>query len=153
VDVRMGQTAQIHIEDRALALTAKVKRISPSAQAGSRSVMVYLGIDAPQGLRHGLFAKGQLQLNTLKTLSLPLSAVRTDRAKPYVQVIEKEGEQMKVAHKTVVLGVRGMLSPQTDDTTWVAVEGLSPNTQVLVGQLGSLREGLQVSFATGTKAP
>jgi len=153
VDVRMGQTAQIHIEDRALALTAKVKRISPSAQAGSRSVMVYLGIDTPQGLRHGLFAKGQLQLNTLKTLSLPLSAVRTDRAKPYVQVIEKEGEQMKVAHKTVVLGVRGMLSPQTDDTTWVAVEGLSPNTQVLVGQLGSLREGLQVSFATGTKAP
>jgi len=52
-----------------------------------------------------------------------------------------------------VLGVRGMLSPQTDDTTWVAVEGLSPNTQVLVGQLGSLREGLQVSFAAGTKAP
>lgn len=153
VDVRVGQTAQIHIEDRALALTAKVKRISPSAQAGSRSVMVYLGIDAPQGLRHGLFAKGQLQLNSLKTISLPLSAVRTDRAKPYVQVIEKEGEQMKVAHKTVVLGVRGMLNPQTDDTAWVAVEGLSPNTQVLVGQLGSLREGLQVSFATGTKAP
>lgn len=152
VDVRVGQTAQMHIDDRALAIAAKVKRISPSAQAGSRSVMVYLGIDAPQGLRHGLFAKGQLQLNTLTTLSLPLSAVRTDRAKPYVQVIEKVGEQLQVVHKTVVLGVRGMASPQSDDT-WVAVQGLSPNTQVLVGQLGSLREGLHVSFATGAKAP
>jgi len=48
VDVRVGQTARIQIEDRPQMVSAKVKRISPSAQAGSRSVMVYLSIDSPK---------------------------------------------------------------------------------------------------------
>ena len=38
VDVHMGQVAKLQVEDRADTVTATVKRISPSAQAGSRSV-------------------------------------------------------------------------------------------------------------------
>ena len=49
VDVRVGQPARIQIEDRKQLVSAKVKRISPSAQVGSRSVMVYLSIDEPEG--------------------------------------------------------------------------------------------------------
>jgi multidrug efflux system membrane fusion protein len=45
IDVRVGQVANLQVEDRAQKVTAKVKRISPSAQAGSRSVLVYLGLD------------------------------------------------------------------------------------------------------------
>lgn len=146
VDVRVGQPARIQIEDRKQLVSAKVKRISPSAQVGSRSVMVYLSIDEPEGLRHGLFAKGQLQLKTVQALSLPLSAVRTDRAKPYVQVVDKVGETMQVVHKTVELGLRGIDAQQPETDTWVAVTGVNPNSQVLVGRVGSLREGLQVTF-------
>ena len=153
VDVRVGQTARIQIEDRPQMVSAKVKRISPSAQAGSRSVMVYLSIDSPEGLRHGLFAKGQIQLKTVKALSLPLSAIRTDRAKPYVQVIEKVGETQQVVHKTVELGLRGIDAQQPETDTWVAVTGVSPNTQVLIGQVGSLREGLLVTFTQAAKTP
>ena len=36
VDVSVGQTARIQIEDRPLMVSAKVKRISPSAQVGSQ---------------------------------------------------------------------------------------------------------------------
>ena len=153
VDVRVGQTARIQIEDRPQMVSAKVKRISPSAQAGSRSVMVYLSIDSPEGLRHGLFAKGQIQLKTVKALSLPLSAIRTDRAKPYVQVVEKVGETQQVVHKTVELGLRGIDAQQPETDTWVALTGVSPNSQVLIGQVGSLREGLLVNFTQAAKTP
>ena len=153
VDVRVGQTARIQIEDRPQMVSAKVKRISPSAQAGSRSVMVYLSLESPEGLRHGLFAKGQIQLNTVKALSLPLSAIRTDRAKPYVQVVEKVGETQQVVHKTVELGLRGIDTQQPETDTWVAVTGVSPNSQVLIGQVGSLREGLLVNFTQAAKTP
>ena len=153
VDVRIGQSARIQIEDRKQLVSAKVKRISPSAQVGSRSVMVYLSIDEPEGLRHGLFAKGQLQLKTVQALSLPLSAVRTDRAKPYVQVIEKVGDTEQVVHKTVELGLRGIDDKQPETDTWVAVTGVNPNSQVLVGRVGSLREGLQVTFTKTTQKP
>jgi len=153
VDVRVGQTARIQIEDRPQMVSAKVKRISPSAQAGSRSVMVYLSIDSPEGLRHGLFAKGQIQLKTAKALSLPLSAIRTARAKPYVQVVEKVGETLQVVHKTVELGLRGIDAQQPETDTWVALTGVSPNSQVLIGQVGSLREGLLVNFTQAAKTP
>ena len=153
VDVRVGQTTRIQIEDRPQMVSAKVKRISPSAQAGSRSVMVYLSIDSPEGLRHGLFAKGQIQLKTVQALSLPLSAIRTDRAKPYVQVVEKVGETQQVVHKTVELGLRGIDAQQPETDTWVALTGVSPNSKVLIGQVGSLREGLLVNFTQAAKTP
>lgn len=153
MDVRVGQVAHIQVEDRVHTVKAKVKRISPSAQAGSRSVMVYLSIDEPEGLRHGLFAKGLLQLKTVQALTLPLSAVRTDRAKPYVQVIEKVGDAFQVVHKTVELGLRGTDADQPETETWVAVKGLNAGSSVLIGQTGSLREGLQVKFTQTTQKP
>ncbi len=153
MDVRVGQVAHIQVEDRVHTVKAKVKRISPSAQAGSRSVMVYLSIDEPEGLRHGLFAKGLLQLKTVQALTLPLSAVRTDRAKPYVQVIEKVGDAFQVVHKTVELGLRGTDADQPETETWVAVKGLNAGSSVLIGQTGSLREGLQEKFTQTTQKP
>jgi len=134
------------VEDRTQKISAKVKRISPSAQAGSRSVLVYLGLDKPEGLRHGLFAKGLLGLGRSQVLAVPVSAVRTDRAKPYVQVVEKVGDNFQVAHKTVEMGVRGMDLTQPDAEPWVGVTGLEAGSIVLKGQVGALREGLRVKY-------
>lgn len=146
VDVRVGQVANLQVEDRVQKISAKVKRISPSAQAGSRSVLVYLGLDNPEGLRHGLFAKGLLGLGRSQVLAVPVSAVRTDRAKPYVQVVEKVGENFQVVHKTVEMGVRGTDLTQPDAEPWVGVTGLEAGSTVLKGQVGALREGLLVKY-------
>lgn len=146
MEVRIGQLARIQLEDRKPFITAKVKRISPSTQAGSRSVMVYLSIDEPEGLRHGLFAKGLLQLKQVQALGLPVSAIRTDRAKPYVQVVEKTGDHFQVVHKAVELGLRGIDPNQPEAQPWVAVSGITSGSTVLTGQVGSLREGLLVKF-------
>ena len=155
LDVRVGQIANLQLEDRKEFVTAKVKRISPSAQAGSRSVFIYLALDQPEGLRHGLFAKGTLGLGKSQVLAVPLSAVRTDRAQPYVQVAEQVGDQLQVVQKTVTLGVRGMDLAQTEAEAepMVGVTGLAEGSTVLKGQVGALREGLRVKFTAASAAP
>ncbi len=146
LDVRVGQVASLQLEDRKENVTAKVKRISPSAQAGSRSVLIYLSLDKPEGLRHGLFAKGMLGLGKSQVIAVPLSSVRTDRAKPYVQVVESVEGQLQVAHKIVTLGARGMDLAQPEAEPWVGVTGLAAGSNVLKGQVGALREGLLVKY-------
>lgn len=146
LDIRVGQVAALQLEDRKEKVTAKVKRISPSAQAGSRSVLIYLSLDKPEGLRHGLFAKGMLGLGKSQVMAIPLSAVRTDRPKPYVQVVETIGDQLQVVHKMVTLGARGFDLTQPEAEPWVGVTGLTAGSTVLKGQVGALREGMLVKF-------
>jgi RND family efflux transporter MFP subunit len=153
LDVRVGQVATLQVEDRPTPFTAKVKRISPSAQAGSRSVLIYLALDKPEGLRHGLFAKGLLGMGKSQVMAVPLSAIRTDRAQPYVQVVESVGGQLQVAHKTVTLGLRGIDEMRPESEPLVGVTGLSEGSVVLKGAVGALREGLVVTYTTAPGAP
>jgi len=153
MDVRVGQTASLQIEDRQALVGAKVKRISPSAQVGSRSVLIYLALDKAEGLRHGLFAKGILGMDKSHVLAVPLSAVRTDHAQPYVQVVEQTGDQLQVAHKPVTLGVRGMDLTQPESETMVGITGLVEGSTVLKGHVGALREGMAVKYTAAASAP
>lgn len=151
MDVRVGQMAALQVEDRKETLGAKVKRISPSAQTGSRSVLIYLALDKAEGLRHGLFAKGILGMGKSQVLAVPLSSVRTDRAQPYVQVVETVGDQLQVAHKIVVMGVRGMDMGQPESETMVGVTGLNEGSTVLKSNVGALREGMVVTYTASAK--
>ena len=136
--IQVGQMAQLQIEGSPKAVAAKVVRINPTAQAGSRSVLAYLSIDSPLPLRQGLFAQGTLGTARASLLAVPLASVRTDRPAPYVQVIENA----QVVYKTVELGARG----SADGVDVVAVKGLNDSAVVLRGSVGSLREGTQVKF-------
>ncbi len=154
MDVRVGQVAALQVEDRKDTIGAKVKRISPSAQTGSRSVLIYLALDKAEGLRHGLFAKGILGMGKSQVMAVPLSAVRTDRAQPYVQVVEQVGDQLQVMHKTVTLGVRGMDLAQPESESMVGVTGLAEGSTVLKSHVGALREGMAVKYtAAAANAP
>ncbi len=139
VAVRVGQQAMLQIEGKAQPVTARVVRINPSAQAGSRSVLVYLGLDGTEGLRQGLFAQGTLGTARTSAVAVPLTALRTDRPAPYVQVVEND----KVAHKPVGAGARGQ---DASGDTLVAVQGIAAGTLVIQGSVGSLREGTAVRF-------
>jgi RND family efflux transporter MFP subunit len=138
VDVRVGQEATLQIEGSAQPILARVARINPSAQAGSRSVLAYLALAEPSGLRQGLFAQGTVALGRTSALAVPLSAVRTDKPAPYVQVVEGN----RVVHKAVETGARG----NAERDTWVAVDGLPPGAVVIRGHVGPLREGTMVKF-------
>jgi len=137
--VRIGQGAQIQLDGSERAADARVARINPSAGAGSRTVPVYLSLPAGTGLRHGAFVEGLLQTGKQRVLALPLSAVRTDKPEPYVQVLL----QQKVQHTPVVIGLRGEMAGQT----MVAIDGVPEGAQVLAGALGALRAGTPVTLA------
>jgi hypothetical protein len=133
VRVRVGQVARLTVEGLPTPLTARVVRINPAAQAGTRSVPVYLSVAAAPGLRSGLFAQGQLQTGQVRAVAVPLGAVRTDKPQPYVQVLEAR----RVAHRGVTLGARG----EAAGVEVVAVTGVAEDAQVLLGHVGALREG------------
>lgn len=138
MEVKVGQEATLQIEGGGRPVLARVVRINPTAQAGSRGVLAYLAVSDPAGLRQGLFAQGTLATGSTSALAVPLSAVRTDKPMPYVQVVEGN----KVAHRAVQPGVRG----QAGTETWVAVTGLAAGAVVVKGHVGPLREGTQVKF-------
>jgi RND family efflux transporter MFP subunit len=144
VDVRVGQAATLQVEGSARPIAARVARINPSAQAGSRSVLAYLALADTGGLRQGLFAQGTVAVGRTSALAVPLAAVRTDKPAPYVQVVE-DGQ---VRHKAVQPGARG----EAEHDVWVAVGGLQPGATVIRGHVGPLREGTAVKF-TAAAAP
>ena len=145
--IRVGMKAQLKVEGREEPVHAKVLRINPSAQVGSRSVLVYLGIAGEDGLRQGLFAEGSLGTRSIQALAVPLSSVRTDKPQPYVQVVDGD----KVKHVTVQTGARTEKTVQNNTLTWVEVQGLAEGAQVLAGSAGAVREGTQVKFTASVR--
>jgi RND family efflux transporter MFP subunit len=142
--VRVGMTAQLKVEGVAEPVTAKVLRINPSAQMGSRSILVYLGVKGREGLRQGQFAQGSLGTESLQVLAVPVSSVRTDKPQPYVQVVQ-DG---LVRHITVRTGERN----EGEQQSLVAVTGVPEGAQVLSGSVGAVREGVQVKFTATAKS-
>ena len=146
LNVKVGQTAALQIEGSSTPVNSQVVRINPNAQAGSRSVLVYLSLSNVTGLRQGLFAQGTLGTAKISALSVPLSTIRTDKPTPYVQVVDNN----TVKHRPVELLQRGDVSKDGRTETMVAVKGISENTLVIAGALGALREGTITKF---TQAP
>ena len=141
--LRLGQNASLSVEGSAQPVTAKLVRINPSAAAGSRALLIYLTVAPQADLRQGLFAQGTLAIGTLRTLALPLSAVRTDRPEPYVQLL-RDGQ---VQHQSVTPGERGEFKGEA----MVAIEGLAVDSPVLQGSVGSLRAGTLVKMVASAK--
>jgi RND family efflux transporter MFP subunit len=163
MEVRVGQSAELRIEGSARPVMARVVRINPSAQAGSRSVLAYLSIDNTEAaasdaaatsampLRQGLFAQGSLSTTRATLLAVPLASIRTDKPVPYIQLVENG----RIVHLAVETGARGKASGGTDDEAVVAVKGvgrsLAAGATVLRGNVGTLLEGTVVRF-TGQAA-
>lgn len=151
VAVRVGQSAALRIEGSAAAdpkadpsseqrkVGARVVRVNPSAQAGSRSVLVYLRLDRSEGFRQGLFAQGSIDVGRSEALALPLSAVRVDKPAPYVQLVVKG----RIVHRAVDTGLRG----EVDGQPMVAVRGVDEGAVVVAGSVGAMRDGTAVRLA------
>ncbi len=140
VQLALGQNAMLQVDGLTEPVAARIARINPSAQTGSRSVLVYLAVDAHPALRQGLFARGRVAVAQVQGIAVPLAAVRTDLSQPYVLQVQ-DG---KAALKTVKLGARGEL----DGQAWVIVaEGLPEGAVVLTGSAGAVRDGTPVRLA------
>jgi len=142
--VQVGQSARLSVDGLAEPALAKVARINPSTQAGTRAVMVYLAVQPQPGLRQGLFARGSMALQQRDALVVPLSSVRVDQARPYVLAVESG----RVVQRAVETGARGdaMFNGRSEN----AVEltgGVAGGSTLLRGGTGAVRDGTSVRLA------
>jgi len=147
--VGVGSKARLQVDGLAQPVSARVVRINPSTQAGTRSVLTYLALEPQPGLRQGLFARGVIELQRKTTLAVPASAVRVDQARPYVRVISAG----KAVQRTVTTGARG--EAMFGSTPEAAVEisaGLTAGDIILRGGVGAMRDGMAVRLPAAAAA-
>ncbi|WP_370682397.1 efflux RND transporter periplasmic adaptor subunit [Comamonas sp. GB3 AK4-5] len=144
LQVLLGQNATLQVEGNALAFSAQVVRISPSAQSGSRAVPVFLRMQPNTSvqLRPGMFVQGHIDTGRVTALAVPLDAVRNDQPQPYVQLVLNGA----VLHRPVQLGVQAVPADSSNQAPWVAVQGLAEDSTVLLASMGPLPEGSKVDF-------
>jgi membrane fusion protein, multidrug efflux system len=138
--VRAGQVVHFLADGRRF--DGKVARVSPTIDPTTRSVTVYVQVPNPGNtLRGGTFATGRVVNRTLtNALAIPTAALRQGQedGKPFVYRID--GKTLNVA--PVQLGV-------VDEQLGVAqvTEGLQNGDKVIVGNVGTLGRGMQVTIA------
>ena len=143
--VKIGLLATLTAEGSPQEVSAKVARVNPSTQAGSRSVLIYLRLQFHPSLRQGIFVQGSLGTHKVKVVVVPLESVRTDKPEPYVQTIQNG----KVVHVSVGMGIKG----EADGRAVMAVSEMPEGTQVLAPSTGFVRNGTAVSLAGQSAKP
>ena len=146
--VQVGQVARLAVDGLGEPAIAKVVRINPSTQPGTRAVMVYLALQPQPGLRQGLYARGTIELQRADALVVPVSAVRVDQARPYVLAVEAG----KVVQRTVELGLRGEAVIDGRNVSAVALtSGANEGATLLRGTAGNVRDGTPVRLVAATR--
>lgn len=139
--VRPGAIARLTLEGSSEPLAARVVRLNPAALAGSRTVATYLAVEPHPSLRHGLFARGWIDIERRQALAIPASAVRIDQAKPYAIVYA----QGRAERRSLQLGERGMVASQP---MVEVLGGLAEGERILAASAGSVPEGTALRVAT-----
>ena len=136
--VKVGQQVQFKVDGfEGRTFEGKVARISPTAEMGSRAMMVYVAVNnADSALSAGMFAKGAITTQKSAVMPIvPIAALRTDKGVDVVYKIEGG----KVLSQPVRLGLRN------DDEGIVEVtDGLAGGAQVLLGKLEGVVPGVKV---------
>lgn len=114
----------------------RITRISPTAQAGSRSIPVYVEIlDRDEGLRGGLFGMGRVTIaETASAIAVPAAALRKDEAGSFILAVVDGG----LARKPVEI-VRSWLRGEL-----VEVKGLEAGQLIVAAPLPGLKAGQKV---------
>ncbi len=114
--------------------SGRIERINPSTEAGTRSILVYVGIpNADRSLRGGMFATGRIALAAaLPVATLPQAAIRAEAGQTFVWTIESG----KLARRIVVVGRRD------DEAGRVEVKTALPaGAPILAARFDNLKDG------------
>jgi membrane fusion protein (multidrug efflux system) len=142
--VRAGQV--VHFVADARRFDGRVARVSPTIDPTTRAVTVYVQVPNPgNSLRGGTFATGRVVNRTLtNVIGVPTGALRQsqDNGQPFVYRID--GKTLQVA--PVRLGA-------VDEQAGIAqvTDGLQAGDRVVVGNVGTLGRGMQVTIAGAEK--
>jgi RND family efflux transporter MFP subunit len=138
--VKTGQDVAFKVDGFQREFHGKVARINPTAEPGSRAMLVYISVDNKDGaLLGGMFAKGNIVTERSAVMPVvPLAALRSDGGKQVVYQVD----QGKVVAQPVTLGLRN------EDTGYAEVTGgLQQGAQVIVAKLDAVKPGAKVKLA------
>lgn len=129
-----GMAVQLKVEGLDEPVPARIARIAPAAEPGTRSIGVTLSLDNPgERLRAGQYAVARVELPDEKQrLTLPLAALGSTSGQEHVWVIEKGA----LLRRIVTTGRRDAREGRVE-----IVAGLGTDAQVLGARFDNLREG------------
>ncbi|MDT7835386.1 efflux RND transporter periplasmic adaptor subunit [Aquabacterium sp. OR-4] len=142
-----GMAVQVQVEGVADPVGAKLVRIAPAAEPGTRSIGVTVALANPKELlRAGQYAMASVLLaDDRQRLLLPLAAVGSTAGQAHVWVIDGG----KLLRRAVTLGQRDEAGGRVE-----LLAGLDARAQVLASRFDNLREGqpAQVGAASAGRA-
>lgn len=143
--VKVGQEVAFRVDGfTGRPFTGRVERVNPSAEAGSRSISIFVAIPNSDGaLRGGMFASGSLaaRLGT-EVEVIPASALLEEGGQSFVYVV-KGG---KVERRSVTVGTRNK------ERGLVEVrDGLERGVPVITVKADGLKAGATAVVKTATK--
>ncbi len=137
-----GMSVQVRVEGTDTPVTARIARIAPAAEPGTRAIGVTLALDNPgERFRAGQYAVARVELPDDKPrLTVPATALGSISGQEHVWVIE----QGALLRRIVTTGRRDPREGRVE-----IVAGLTPQTQVLGARFDNLKEGDKVSVLPG----
>jgi len=129
-----GMPVTLRIEGVDKPLDARLARIAPAAEAGTRSIGVVVQLPNPhETMRAGQYAVAQVQISdATPRLTVPLSAISSASGQEYVWTVEGG----KLLRRTVTTGRHDQVRNRAE-----VLQGLSPEVPVLGARFDNLREG------------
>jgi membrane fusion protein (multidrug efflux system) len=141
-----GMPAQLRIEGVDGTVVGTIDRISPAAEAGTRSIGVIVVVDnAGERLRAGQYAVASVELaDDMQRLTVPLAAVASNAGQDYVWVID-DGVLVR---RAVTLGRRDAVKGRVE-----VLQGLDAKAAVLAVRFDNLKEGAKALVLGGPMKP
>lgn len=143
-----GMPVTLQVEGVAEPLQARLARIAPAAEAGTRSIGVTVRLDNPKELlRAGQYATASVTLPAGEPrLAVPLTAISSSSGQDYVWTVE----QGKLVRRTITTGRRDAARGLVE-----VADGLPAGATVLAARFDNLREGAvaRVQAASAASAP
>ncbi len=129
-----GMTVQVKVEGSDEPVTARIARIAPAAEPGTRSIGVTLTLDnTGERFRAGQYAVARVELPDDKPrLTVPATAIGAVSGQEHVWLIEKG----TLVRRIVTTGRRDPREGRVE-----VLAGVTPQSQVLAARFDNLKEG------------
>jgi RND family efflux transporter MFP subunit len=129
-----GMAVQVQVEGVETMVEARIARIAPAAEPGTRSIVVTLELDNPgERFRAGQYAGARVALkDSSQRLTVPIAAVGATVGQEHVWLIENG----VLVRRIVTTGRRDSSSGLVE-----VLQGLTPDAQVLGQRFDNLHEG------------
>lgn len=140
-----GMAVQVNVEGFDQPVEARIARIAPSAEPGTRSIGVTLVLDNPKELyRAGQYAVAKVVLpDDTKRLTVPMAAISRNSGQEQVWMIENGA----LVRRIVTTGRSDVREGRVE-----VLNGLKPEAQVLAARFDNLREGDKATIVAAKSA-